>query len=109
MLVSAHHVIGTHCVHCGAFAPEGKVNEGLSCRPRNDGFRQSELRPEPARREIACEDADKIVSRIAEIRAEAEPRCPTSPHRLLHECLRSAAPCTDACELKHDWIGPEAG
>lgn len=109
MIVREHHVVGKICIHCGAPAPEGKVPEGLSCRPRDDGFRERELRPEPARREIACEDADKIVSRIAEIRAEAKPLCPMSGCRLLHGCLRSPAPCNEACEFKHDWIGPEDG
>lgn len=82
MIINKHFFAGSHCVFCGAetwprvqkrFSDRGETvpqTDTRSCIPRDDHISQRELRPEPARREIACEDADTIAERRKAIEAE---------------------------------------
>lgn len=91
------------CIHC-----HQRQSDGLwpaACVERKDWLKPAKGSA-PRERVVACEDPT-IMGRMADIRGEAEPRCPQTPSRRLYECLRSSAPCTDLCPLKHDWIGPQ--
>ena len=54
-----------HCTHCGTW----KGNPQRTICPGGH-VPASELRPEPARREFAADDADAIHARLAELKAE---------------------------------------
>jgi hypothetical protein len=56
----------------------------------------------------ACEDADTISRRIAELREAALPRCPLMPEKPLYDCLRTSTRCGEKCPHHADWLGPEA-
>lgn len=103
------------CVHCGAAIWE-RVRAWYDGRatilPKEDTRQCIErdsraIRPEPTRREFACEDAETISARMTGIRTAERPRCPQSPDRLLYDCLRSQNRCSTACPLVNDWIGPQ--
>lgn len=54
-----------------------------------------------------ADDFDAIGERLKKIREyDDQPKCPRSPERLLHTCLRSTVRCSTECPLYHDWIGP---
>lgn len=55
------------CIHCGArtFGPE------VTCVPREGNPGSGMIRPEPARRVLACED-QSIADRIAELEKERQ-------------------------------------
>lgn len=93
--------VGSRCLVCGSVRrDDSEAGTPLGCIDR-------EVRPEPQRRRIACEDADAISRRIAEIKADKVPRCPLFAERKLYDCLRSSSRCGEPCPLKNDWIGPE--
>lgn len=53
------------------------------------------------------DDHDFIYRRLAEIRLEETPRCPRSPSKPLHDCLREQGRCPEDCPHYNDWIGPQ--
>lgn len=72
------------CIHCGVVMPGG----GKTCIEQPEAV--SVLRPAPARRVLAAEDADAISARIAELR------------RLRDEVLNASPPIEDATPLARD-------
>jgi hypothetical protein len=71
MKIRKHEAVDAsgRCCHCGAKAdPTGGWGMRI-CNEREDGT--GEPRPSGAR-VVACEDADTISARIAELRAEAD-------------------------------------
>lgn len=81
MKVREHVWVNDKCIVCGALSwakvranavfkrmvDPGPTDE-RQCLERED--HQHDIRPEPARREIACESADAIKKRIDELAAE---------------------------------------
>ena len=92
---------GDPCRHCGAVRPGPES----TCIARI-ATAATGLAPEPKRREIACEDADIIAIRMAQIREAERPMCPLVACRTLYDCLRTAAQCGDSCPHRHEWVGP---
>ena len=108
------------CVFCGAkdvalLAAEWKAagNSGepepdtRQCLPREDGLSARGMRPEPARRRYAYEDADAIQAALAVICEAEQPRCPRGNGMSLYNCLRSGNRCPAECPAYADWIGPD--
>ena len=58
------------CKHCGALY-HGAMT--ATCLQR--AIPTSELRPEPARRQLACDDFDTINARLVELAKERLPDC----------------------------------
>lgn len=117
MKIRQHVFTLGRCIYCGAkdlptLAAEAKERGFLgevkpderSCIEREDG--QNSLRPEPARRQLACEDADAIHAAMIAIREAAKPRCP-STKKTVHDCLRTSARCPETCPHHEFWVGPE--
>ena len=111
MKISQHVFTLGKCVFCGARQETTEVDEfgnrvpdSRTCIPREDGI--NDLRPEPKRRELACEDATIIAARMIEIAQERRPKCPVNGSDL-YACLRTASKCGDNCEYRDCWMGPE--
>jgi len=60
--------LSQRCVHCGTTS----VHHARVAQPCVPQWGKEALRPEPARREYAVEDAATISARIAEFRAERD-------------------------------------
>ena len=58
------------CVHCGT-TYQLHSTKPQNCVPRRDDGAEK-LRREPERRILACEDADTIAGRVAELRKERD-------------------------------------
>jgi hypothetical protein len=71
MKIRKHEAVetGGRCCHCGSRQALGGGWGERTCLEREDGT--GEPRPSGARI-VACEDADTITKRIAELRAEAD-------------------------------------
>ena len=110
------------CVFCGAkdvalLAAEWQASrighsgepepDTRQCLPREDGLSARGMRPEPARRQIACEDADAIQAALSTIRAAEQPQCPRGNGMSLYNCLRTGGRCPAECPAYADWIGPD--
>lgn len=117
MKVREHTYVAGKCLWCGAkdvalliaaARARGDTDDvepdTRTCIERDDY--SGRLRPEPARRLYACEDADTITGRIAEIEAERRPKCPVTRNDL-HACLRTSSRCGEHCPHRDIWVGPE--
>lgn len=58
-------------------------------------------------RSYAADEFDTIRTRVAQIKEEETLRCPQTPSRTLHECLRSSSRCNASCPNHLDWLGSE--
>ncbi len=83
MVVREHRWVAGKCMHCGApdwpsvlqvhldRCQTPPMRDERICVPRDDHQDQRKLRPEPKRREYACEAYDAINARLKEVMAEA--------------------------------------
>jgi len=90
MKVRKHFFVGDNCIHCGAlyfpklqklYSDRGEAvpqNDERTCVERDDHFYPHELRPEPAARQVACEDADTIKAAIDALRATQKEQQPAA-------------------------------
>ena len=71
-MIQAHEFVEGFCKWCGIPAP----GSNSTCLQRE--IPKSELAPEPARRQYACEDADTIAARLTELAKERLPEAVTT-------------------------------
>ena len=90
------------CIHCQTRQVDGVWPS--DCVEREDWLIRHKPLPETPRG-LACEDADAIAARMAQIRSTEVPQCPRSTGMTLYACLR-ATRCSADCPYVHDWIGP---
>jgi hypothetical protein len=103
MKIREHIFIGDRCLWCRARYAERTQR---SCVEREDYIDPKQIRRDVGIRVLACEDAETITRRLAELAAERQPKCPMGT-RPLYECLRMAARCPSDCPYTDDWLGPE--
>lgn len=78
---------GRWCIFCGAWkTAAGMWDENATCRERDNGVGAEEMRPEPRRRIPACEDADTISARLAELQQERAAALNQTPPALDFGC-----------------------